>query len=404
MSRTAVFTIVSKNYWGFARVLMRSLERHQPGWERHVVLVDEPDESVASERFGTIPVTSLSLPRMREFFFRYSILELNTAVKPWAFEYLFERGYDRVVYLDPDTCLYSPLVELEEVVESAFLVLTPHLTGMLDQARPTELDIIRAGIFNLGFLAVTRRPPLHRFLRWWQEKLEFDCVVDSPNHIFVDQKWLDLAPGLFPDVAIFRDESYNVAYWNLAHRRVVRSPDGEYGVNGRPLRFFHFSGIDVFHPGRLSKYQNRFREESLGDCLHLLREYARRALDAGHAGYHELRYAYGYFADGARIGDFMRGAYRRYADIRALLGPDPFASSAPFNGPMRGDDRSSCPMTLAMGLLWEVRPDLRAEFPDPWGDNWNHYARWFVANASTYTDVDPCFQEPARRWLESNRR
>ncbi len=51
----------------------------------------------------------------------------------------------------------------------------------------------------VGFLAITRQPQLARFLRWWQEKLTFDCVVDTAQGLFVDQKWMDLAPG--PPVA-----------------------------------------------------------------------------------------------------------------------------------------------------------------------------------------------------------
>ena len=109
---------------------MASVQRHHPEWDRFVLLVGEngresgvwesgvgrksfaptPDSTRSDEPFTTVPLEELPLPNPRQFCFRYTLLELNTAVKPWMFEHLFERGYDRVIYLDPDIVVYSPLV------------------------------------------------------------------------------------------------------------------------------------------------------------------------------------------------------------------------------------------------------------------------------------------------------
>jgi hypothetical protein len=244
--RTAAFSIISPNYRHFARVLMASLQRHHPEWDRFVLIVGETASTVREgELFTSIPIEELSLPHPRQFCFRYTILELNTAVKPWGFEHLFARGYDRVLYFDPDIQLFTGLDELDP---AAFLTLTPHLTGSIPgDDHPSERSILLAGTYNLGFLGVTRHPDLERFLRWWQEKLEFQCIVDTAHGLFVDQKWMDLAPGLFRDVAILRHEGYNVAYWNLRQRTL----DGMF-VNGKPLRFFHFSGVDPAFPTQVS--------------------------------------------------------------------------------------------------------------------------------------------------------
>ncbi|HWS72294.1 MAG TPA: group 1 glycosyl transferase, partial [Thermoanaerobaculia bacterium] len=227
--RTAVFSIISPNYRHFARVLMDSLRRQHPDWERFVLLVGDDGsqaKSQAEESFTSVSLETLPLPSPRQFTFRYTILELNTAAKPWMFEHLFARGYDRVVYFDPDIVVYSPLAELDE----SFLTLTPHLTGSIrGDDHPSERTVSQAGAYNLGFLAVTRQPSLERFLAWWQEKLEFQCVVEPERGLFVDQKWMDLAPGLFPDVRILRHDGYNVAYWNLGQRTVTGMT-----VNGEP--------------------------------------------------------------------------------------------------------------------------------------------------------------------------
>ena len=63
---------------------------------------------------------------------------------------------------------------------------------------------------------------------------------------------MDLAPGLFESVHVLTDPAYNVAYWNL-HGRCV-TVDGCPWVNGCPLVFFHFSGIEPEDMERVSKH------------------------------------------------------------------------------------------------------------------------------------------------------
>src|SRR5438105_1548119 len=152
--RTAAFSIISPNYRHYARVLMASLEQNHSEWDRFVLIVGETSSSSHGERFSSVYLDSLPLPNRRQFLFRYTILELNTAVKPWMFEHLFERGYDRVIYFDPDIVVYSPLAELD----ASFLTLTPHLTDFIGDGdhHPSERTILQAGTYNLGFLAVTR--------------------------------------------------------------------------------------------------------------------------------------------------------------------------------------------------------------------------------------------------------
>src|SRR6185295_17596714 len=148
-------------------------------------------------------------------------------------------------------------------LEQAQIVLTPHLTGRLDDGRnPSELAILQSGSYNLGFIALNRSEETRRFVEWWQSKLLRDCVVDIPRGLFTDQKWIDLVPGMYGGVAVERDPGWNVAYWNLNHRTVTRAADGSFHVDGRPLLFFHFSG---FAPGAklLSKHQDRFALEDL---------------------------------------------------------------------------------------------------------------------------------------------
>jgi glycosyltransferase involved in cell wall biosynthesis len=359
---TAVFSIVSPNYWHYARVLMDSAQRHHPEWDRFVLLIGEtPATGHDDEPFTTVPLDALPLPNPRQFCFRYTLLELNTAVKPWMFEYLFGRGYDRVIYLDPDTFVYSPLVELDAVPPETFLTLTPHLTGSIaGDDHPSERTILLAGAYNLGFLAVSRRPSLARFLKWWQEKLEFQCVVETARGLFVDQKWMDLAPGLFPDVAILRHEGYNVAYWNLG-QRTVTSEGSTAAVNGQPLRFFHFSGLDPAFPYMVSRHDHRLRVANVGDAGRLIEDYLVALRAAGSESLRSAPYAFGVFADGTALPDVARVIYRNSIALQSACGADPFEHPELFQG-LRDPARPRLAARMGVAsyrLLSRARPLVR---------------------------------------------
>ncbi|MEA2489458.1 MAG: hypothetical protein QOH21_1250 [Acidobacteriota bacterium] len=325
--KTAVFSIVSPNYRHFVRVLMKSVERHHPRWDRFVLLVGHgvpPDR----ESFTTIPLDAIGLPDPRRFCFRYTLLELNTAVKPWMFAYLFARGYDRVVYLDPDIVVYSPLAELDALPPETFLVLTPHLTGSIGgDEHPSERSILLAGAYNLGFLCVSRHAELPRFLQWWQEKLEYQCVVEPARGLFVDQRWMDLTPGLFPDVAILRHEGYNVAYWNFRQRSVT-----DLTVNGQPLRFFHFSGFDPAHPELASKHQHGLKVANVPGIGALFADYQTALLAAGWESFRDAPYPFAAFTDGTLIPNAARVAYRQSEELQSAAGADPFTRPELFRG------------------------------------------------------------------------
>src|SRR6185503_13332941 len=95
------------------------------------------------------------------------------------------------------------------------------------------------------------------FLEWWSRRVFDKCIADTQQGLFVDQRWLDLVPGLFEGVHILRNTAYNVGHWGLTHRRLERHQDG-IRVNGVPLALFHFSGLDVERPEIISKHQDRF--------------------------------------------------------------------------------------------------------------------------------------------------
>ncbi|MCC6069492.1 glycosyltransferase family 4 protein [Massilia sp. GCM10020059] len=344
MKKTAVVTIVSNNYLHYARTLMQSVALQHPEAERYCVIVDTdmaPGAALADE-FTAIAMPELGLPYGDDFYFQYTILELNTAVKPWALEHLLDRGHSEVLYIDPDIYLYRPLEDVMRHLSSgASIVLTPHMLAPYDDDRnPTEASIRMAGTYNLGFCAIAERLETRAFLRWWQGKLARDCVVDMPNGVFVDQSWIDLVPGMFDNVRILRHPGYNVAYWNLAQRSFAQG-EGGLLVNGEPLMFFHYSGIDPQNPQPVSKHQDRHNLDSVGAIVRgLFVEYCQRVVANGQENYRKLPYGYATFRDGSPIPAPVRAAYRVSGQLRLLAAGKPFdhpalARSSAFTGPAR---------------------------------------------------------------------
>ena len=109
--KQAACTIVSLNYLPYARALCSSFLCHHPEWKLYVLLVDRltPNIDLSSEQFDLVLVEDLDIPDFPSIAFKYDILELNTNVKPTFLKALFRLGYERVIYLDPDIFVYSPL-------------------------------------------------------------------------------------------------------------------------------------------------------------------------------------------------------------------------------------------------------------------------------------------------------
>ena len=309
-----IFTIASRNYAAQAEVLLDSLLKYEPECVRIVIATDGPMPSLLGK--ANIIEVDQWLSGHLTMALYYDAVEFNTAVKPYAFSHIFEAfGADSVVYLDPDVVLFDSIAPVFESLEHANIALTPHLHSPLgSRGSPDDLTILRSGSFNLGFLGLRRSGETARFLSWWRQKCLFDCRVDPMAGLFTDQRWIDLAPGMFADAAILRDPGLNLAYWNL-EGRTISDDGGRWTVDDRPLRFFHFSGFSPFRADVLSKYQDRIWTGRSDPLTRLLRNYADALMGAGYAASAATPYAYRALANGRKLTRLMRRTILR--DVRA---------------------------------------------------------------------------------------
>ncbi len=330
MAGVHAFTSITANYLPKARVLAESIRRHDPGFRIHLVLCDQPPAGfeLAVEPFdGLITLADLELDTPA-WLFSHSVVELCTAVKGPALQYIFDAlGADKAFYFDPDIAVFGRLDELVAALDRHCALLTPHqcVPEVDDEAvRDNEICSLRHGVFNLGFLGVRGDAEGRRLTDWWAERLRRYCFDDAERGLFTDQRWMDLAPCFFPDIGILRDPGFNVATWNLTHRQVTGSLHDGIRVNGEPLGFYHFSGFDS---GAQERMLGKYGAGS--EALRALRAWYLAECDRhGQAALGTLAAAHSCFADGTPIELRQRVLYRSRTDLQQAF-PDPFATADP---------------------------------------------------------------------------
>ena len=307
----AAVTICATNYLGKALALRQSYVAHHPESDFYILLI-----AVRSNTFPSLPpdvqflwADDLGIDKFSHCAMKFDVIELSTAIKASALSMLLSQ-YAKVLYIDPDIYFYGNLEPVLETLESSSVVVTPHtLTPVMDGFTPSDMDFLRMGSFNLGFIGVRKCEEGFRFLDWWSQRCLQYGYYEPQVGLAVDQKWVDLAPALFPGLKILRDPGLNVAYWNL-HERTISKQDGTWLVNGEfPLRFFHFSSFPADNPRAISHRQSRFPEGSRPDVHELVDSYAECLKSTGTERYLQERYSFDYFDSGMRVSPTLRRFY-----------------------------------------------------------------------------------------------
>lgn len=339
------YTSITSNYLPKARVLAQSVKRHDREAVFHLLLSDRPPAgwNLANEPFDTVlQLEELGIPNVRAWAFGHALVEMCTAVKgPGALEIVRRHQPRELLYFDPDIVVFDDLGRLQAELQTNSVLLTPHLTepetsaaGILDN----EISALKHGIYNLGFIGFACNERGLRCMRWWAERLLHHCRDDIPGGLFTDQRWADHMPAMFDGVRILREPVFNVATWNLSNRKATGQAPDAIRVNGQPLCFYHFSGLDS---GAQETMLKLYGQDS-PVLTELRRWYLQACEQQGQAELGRLPSVYAQFDNGQ-------------------------------------------PITRTQRLLYRDRPDLQAAFPDPFftGDVNRSYAHWFAANAAS---------------------
>lgn len=326
----AACTIVSLNYLPYARILCDSFLQFHPSHKFYVLLVDRLPTGfqISNQKFELVMVEDLGIPNFDSIAFKYGMLELNTNVKPTFLKRILQDGVDQVIYFDPDIVIYSALDPVYGGLARSSIVLTPHCTSPNEGDPYAETLLLIDGVFNLGFIAVSKTAETERFLDWWENR----CLALGYNErwsgLFVDQKWINFLPCYFDSVHVLKHAGCNVAYWNI-HERMLGKTDGYWIVNRTtPLIFFHFSGISVDGGNRISKHTEQFDLTTRPDLAELFTDYRKLLVENGIREFARYRYAFGYFDNGAVVNKLQRSAFA--ANLQTFAKTNPFDAKGLF--------------------------------------------------------------------------
>ena len=136
---------------------------------------------------------------------------------------LLENGLDEVITIGADCVLYKSLDAIKNL--SFDILVTSHIHNPVNNLG----RYYSTGMVNSDFNVFRNTDNTKNILKWLIKQPMLD---DKVNGIFYDQTYLTALPFIFNNILIFKDDSYNVAWWNLHER----SPDN--------ITVFHFSGFN----------------------------------------------------------------------------------------------------------------------------------------------------------------
>lgn len=260
------FTIATISYLPRAYVLATEFLRFNRDYSFIVLLLDTVDERLDPffhDQISYIPVAVADANLPETLSTKLSISEISFTLKPIVSLYLIENYPESVCYFyfDADIAFYHDVLEAETMLEQYDFLLTPHFNHpIIDDKIPTELDILRTGLYNMGFAAFRNSANAKRILEWWKERVLIFGIENHDLGLTADQMWMSLAPLLFENIGIIRNPGYNFAYWNV-HERSLKYEGEKIFVNNDeiPLVFVHFADFDPEKPNTFTnpKHFNR---------------------------------------------------------------------------------------------------------------------------------------------------
>jgi hypothetical protein len=319
----AIVTIVTKSHLAYANILHQSCQAFFPESEFFCLLIGA-DQAIGLEHTQSMKIVDAALvvesPLWQQMLFQYTAFEMCCALKPFALLYLAELGFKNLIYLDSDISLHSFPQSLVESLEEFPIVLTPH--AAVPHSQELERFYLTGGAFNAGSVACRNCETGISFLNWWKDRLATGCCDEIASGLFVDQKWLDLVPGMFAGTGILRNPGFNTGHWTLKSHK-MRSAEGAVFVADHRLEAFHHSYLstvkacdDFFHEGHCD-------ETTYITLKTLVTAYESRINPAKSQCSESANYPFAHLPNGTRIKRDWQIAYRNDESLRQRF-PQPF--------------------------------------------------------------------------------
>ncbi|MEV4318493.1 FkbM family methyltransferase [Actinocrispum sp. NPDC049592] len=366
MTELSACTVATSSQLPAARVAAESYRAAHPGARFDILLVDgEPGSDVLTP--ADIGVDEHELAMLAT---AYTAEQTRAVLRPQLLKTLLVNG--PVLYLDPWVLVLNRVDEVvREALKLVDFALVPRVLQPLphDGLAPAPEDLIEAGVYEPGFLAVG--PGAVDVLTSWSQHAR-----RSPE---AAETFLDGLPALASH-QVLRNVGIGLSVWNAGQR----DPDfvnNQYFVQAvpigdlEPLRTMHFHGFDPKQPWLLDAGitdKPRVLLSERPGLQSLCDDYRAKLVDAGPQAKGK---PFARLSDGTALPEPLRAEFR--AEWQAGFEPPPAATDekaflrwacAPVNG-LPGS-------TLWSNAVWQDDPWLRERYPEPFGANADEFRLW----------------------------
>lgn len=233
-------TIITSNYYPFAKVLYASLAKYAPGTSLQVLVVDNNQYQSEGNFCIHQAIDLVENPQFLDIEKKYAFTNsdyFRWSLKPIFLNYLLNKDFNKVIFVDPDVYFIGDHNFLFTHLDTCSVLLTPHWINIDPfKLEETLIYLMRNGLFNAGFIGVSKKgiPAMN----WWAGACHYKIDKQPELGIYVDQKYLDILPVEFPETMILQNRGCNIACWNMdTNQRSV--------INGKLFINKKFEGVFI---------------------------------------------------------------------------------------------------------------------------------------------------------------
>ncbi|CAN5872801.1 hypothetical protein BH23ACT12_BH23ACT12_00210 [soil metagenome] len=398
-----VCTITVRRRLPYARVLAKSFLAQHPEGRFIALVLDDPFEELWANGLEMLSPADVGIADsdLHNLAILLNLDDLVLACIPPLLKFLIESTGQSHTYLADDVCVYGKLDDLDDLVKSHRLVLTPRCPFTLpgDGQSPDQAQLLTEGLYNPGIVAVS--PRSEEFLRWWGEAMDNEALrnlLDSPHQpkAIRFSRILDMA-SRFDHALLNRPQSF-VTYWNIWNLQIQDSD--EWKVEGAELSMLRFEGYRPEIPHLLAESQGPLPRVLLSqrpEIDALTRDYANRLIASGYEDASKIPPGFSHLPGGLKVDSRMqfvyRKAYQAFLDGWAPSPPDPFDRFDPelfiewLNSPDTDGFAPAVPRYLF--ALYEERLDLRYAYPGLAHADAGRYLDWVMRYGARENQIPP---------------
>ncbi|MBK7560804.1 MAG: hypothetical protein IPI68_04605 [Chitinophagaceae bacterium] len=239
----------------YAKALCSSLKEYGNG--RLEIMVIDNNNLIASDNYAIYHLQDIENDKLfseiQKKYAHTNADHFRWSLKPVFISFLLKKGFEKVIYVDPDMFFVSDYSFLFQQLDSASVILTPHWRNADPLANEDNfISLFKDGLYNAGFIGASQKGL--KAILWWAEVCHYKMERNLVKGFFDDQRYLDVMPVMFESTEIVRHQGCNLSYWNMTtcKREIV---NGQVMINKlfEPV-FIHFTKETVLNISNRNDY------------------------------------------------------------------------------------------------------------------------------------------------------